>query len=233
MFPKSFLICASLRAMILPLPAQVSPITQISGQYISDYGSNDPASNPLRDDLGVLLDAGTDARGDDDILQFGYFAGVLATADVSLFAVSEWESFTPSTSMGVRHLTTIGDSGKVSGNVGIFTIETLSLDSGDPELSRGGHPLRLGIRFLNDTAIVSSTHFNVVTSQGSAWTLQSPTNPPALPALLSLDDQSDPLFWQSGLGGEFQTILPIPESSSLSLLIFTSLSLGLRRRRQS
>lgn len=233
MFTKPVLSVALLGASVLPLVGQSTQITQISGKYVSDFGVNIPPTNALQDENGVPLSAGTVAAGDGDILQFGYFAGVASSTDVSLFGQAEWDSFTPLTSMGGRHLTTIGDSGGVSGNVGIFTIPGLSLSPSDPEMPGSGFPLRLGIRFFNDTTLESSTHYNVVTSQASGWVLQPPNEPPPLPAALDLDALGNPFFWQSGPGGAFQTALVMtPEPSTAMFVLVGALAFAVRRRRR-
>ncbi|NIP96115.1 MAG: hypothetical protein GWO24_22835, partial [Akkermansiaceae bacterium] len=68
------------------------------------------------------------------------------------FGSAEWGAFTPLSSDGGRHLTTIGDAGGVSGNMGIYSI-ALTLDPVlDPELP-GTYPVLLGIRFFNDTTV--------------------------------------------------------------------------------
>lgn len=233
MFPKTFTFGALLCALSSPLWAQV-PTTAVQGQYLDDYAFAGPPTTPLVDENGIPLDAGTVAAGDGDVLQFGYFSGVAATADVSTFGDAEWNTFTPITSTGGRYFTTIGDSGGISGNLGIFTI-SLTLDPAlDPELPTA-YPVRMGIRFFNDTSLAAATHYNVVTSNEDSWRLFGASIPaPTPPNYMNLDDPAATLYWRSGPGGEFQTALSLmPEPSTFTLALLGAASLCFARRRRS
>ena len=231
MFKTGILFCALLFT-IAPLQAQK---TQFTARFFGGWtGFPNPVPNPMRDQNGDALSPGTDAADDGVIFQVGYFADGRTEWDQA-----RWDSFTPLTSLdgdSGHLLTTIGDEGFMSeanGLIGIFDV-AVTLDRAVPEQDSRlpadpSFPVKLGIRFYNATTIEDSTHFNTVSSDDAAWFLTTPATIPALPAALTMD--SSPLVWESGSGGQFQTVLAIAPEPSTALLLMLGALFGMRRRR--
>ena len=226
MFPKSFLIGAILLVSLSSVHAQK---TQLAAQFFGGWDfSPTPPTNPLRDEIGNPLMAGTDAPDDGAIFQIGYFAAGPSP---------NWDSFVPiSSTPGSNHLTTMGDEGgapvdDANGMGGIFSV-ALTLDVNDPAdaaLLPPGYPAQLAIRFFNGTSVASSTHYNTVTSNAATWNLNPPATPPDVPASLNMD--AGGLVWESGALGHYQTVLSTAPEPSTTLLVLLAGAIFLRRRR--
>ena len=200
---------------------------QVDSSYFSD-GS----TNPLVDNNGIGLTAGTAANGDGAVFQIGYLAGVDLGLDPNSYGDAEWGAFVPIAGGGVNPsggMTTIGDMDSgAAGPFGFYGVSVFLDDTTDANLPPGaGYPQQLAIRFYNGTSIAGSTHFNTVVSDTSEWEL---TPLPAVPSPgdeNTLDLDGDVLVWQ---GTPFRTDIAIPEPSS-SLLALLGALIFLRRRR--
>lgn len=157
------------------------------------------------------LSAGTAANGDGALLQLGYYSD----ATISDPFAGSWITLAVSS---------IGDAGV---NLpGMFSSSTLLTD-GNFSAPAAGTPL--AVRFFDNTSVANSSFFNAVSSTDGSWNWIQPTEQGPI---LNLTITKGTSVFLSGVLGDFQTTIPIPEPASV-FFAGLSFTLTLCRRNRS
>ena len=120
MFSKSFLSCALMAALVLPVGAQDNTGVGIwsIGNVFMDAG------------LTPLMGAANPGEGG-DLIQVGYFNGVTSSTAAASFGASEWDTFTAISGLGSANAHILTEATPIAGPTGIFTfsVEWLATDA--------------------------------------------------------------------------------------------------------
>jgi PEP-CTERM motif len=194
-----------------------SLLTDFSLAATTNVGLLNSVGSELLNIDGIPLTAGIqNIDGDGTILQVGYYT--MATS-LNPF-LGEWVAMT---GPGTPYVTTVGDGGRLAGR--FKTISLLEAGTFSFVEPAAGTPLTL--RFYDSTTISSSTYFNAVSTTSGSFNWVAPSTPQsgtglALPAADAV--------WQAGAGSAFRTTIPIPEPSSVAILVLGMGALAMRRR---
>ena len=213
MFSKSFLSCALMAALVLPVGAQ-GDNTGVGiwsiGNVFMDAG------------LTPLTGAANPGEGG-DLIQVGYFNGVSSSTAAASFGASEWDTFTAISGLGSANAHILTEVTPSAGPTGIFTfsVEWLATDALPSDFG-----FRIGLRIFDGNTVASSSGFNTVVSEN--WYMPPPSFPDPIPPTLFLD--TDPLVFQGTPWITNLAVVPEP-SPALLLLVATALFLHRRHRR--
>ncbi len=184
---------------------------------------------PLKNSEGINLLDGS-------VVQVGYFLGVSKDKAPSSFTDSDWSAFTPIAGAGLsfpdnKSITTENVFGAFPASFALRNVVT------DPDVFVGAFdPVRIAFRIFDSRDDITGANFNTVTSSSSDAELEPPVDP-SVPKIGTAEiainsPDATGFFWQDP-GNPFSTsISPVPEPSSISILLLGSgLLLGSRRRR--
>jgi len=159
-------------------------------------------ANPFVDNSEVALQGG-------DVVQVGYFAGVLATKNPASYSLADWASFTPLTGDGssnpLFYPTTIATPLQAP-QPGYFAAN-ISFDT-DVHMGVPLTDVRIGIRLFDASTVATATNINTATSGADSWIMLAPGNgintPFPADANLDTGDLAGTLLWE---GTPFKTDL--------------------------